>query len=394
MLQEELKTLPAAACDEEALKKNMTESGFDPPQVTAAVDIANFLHGKKEMGALLSEIYEQFPNLNDDPATSIAKLLDQLKTNDWMVKAGVTETRYVHHEFRRPWIIHSYKNLKGRGVWVNANDKNGLGKDAPVGMASPPPIILHEDSSSNDDGTNRKTDAVAVESSAGTAVVDSDLRDVSSPATTSGLVDASSDALPNSVNGSTTSDPAVESSVGRRASARQRRKSGEQSTAAANSTSLKDGNYARVELVVRPWRKPDGNLNRPVLYMMMRSILMYVMSFPGAPFKAVANKLSPTVQPIAVRELLDMLVDVGCVSRLYLKRTITPSLFSVPSSIEERSDETEGSEDAVYEAKVDCVLKLGQILPELGETSFGHTADTLNMFYEKSTKEVESAVDI
>ena len=39
-----------------------------------------------------------------------------------VLKVGVVETRYVSLKFCRPWVIHAYKNLKGRGVHKDGDE--------------------------------------------------------------------------------------------------------------------------------------------------------------------------------------------------------------------------------------------------------------------------------
>ena len=46
-----------------------------------------------------------------------------------MVKVGVTCARYVTLPNARPWVIHAYRNIRGRGLHVDEDADNSLPTD-------------------------------------------------------------------------------------------------------------------------------------------------------------------------------------------------------------------------------------------------------------------------
>merc|ERR1719383_95653 len=70
LIQDELRTLPPVVIDAPTLKKNLSSAGFEPAHVDVAMELARFLHEKKSMGALMSEIYERFPSMSTSTVSS------------------------------------------------------------------------------------------------------------------------------------------------------------------------------------------------------------------------------------------------------------------------------------------------------------------------------------
>ena len=62
----------------------------------------------------------------------------------------------------------------------------------------------------------------------------------------------------------------------------------------------------RVNILPRPWVKPDGEVNKTALCSMMESVLMYLMSKPGATFAALVSKYKAVLQPVVVLDILEV----------------------------------------------------------------------------------------
>lgn len=125
-----------------------------------------------------------------------------------------------------------------------------------------------------------------------------------------------------------------------------------------------------LRFVSRPWRVVDGSLNRPVCKGMLESLLLHIMSSPALHEAQLLQHYSQVLQPTVVLELLQVLVDLGCVR----KRLIVPprrvSLFSRPQGpqlkdpAEERvSVRVRDAAVVFYEPTVDCVLRLARVFP-------------------------------
>ena len=56
------------------------------------------------------------------------------------------------------------------------------------------------------------------------------------------------------------------------------------------------------------------------------------------------------------------------------------------------SDLRTGDEQVIFEPTVDCVLKLGQIMPDIGDHGLSQSSTAINTYYEKTSKRVEENI--
>uniref|UniRef100_UPI0037E7C176 general transcription factor 3C polypeptide 1 n=1 Tax=Semicossyphus pulcher TaxID=241346 RepID=UPI0037E7C176 len=120
-----------------------------------------------------------------------------------------------------------------------------------------------------------------------------------------------------------------------------------------------------VSFISRPWRMVDGNLNRPVCKGMLEGILYNIMYRPGLTQKSLVEHYKDVLQPMAVLDLLQALITMGCVKKKTLVKAPKPSLFARPVS-QERSEtqvKIEDPETVFYEPTISCCLRLAQVLP-------------------------------
>ncbi|XP_043108861.1 general transcription factor 3C polypeptide 1 [Puntigrus tetrazona] len=118
--------------------------------------------------------------------------------------------------------------------------------------------------------------------------------------------------------------------------------------------------------VSRPWRVVDGSLNRPVCKGMLESVLLHVMSSPALLESELLQHYAQVLQPVVVLDLLQVLVDVGCVRKRYTVQQHKPSLFSKPRAPQVKGQAEVSLRDAgtvFYEPTVDCVLRLARLFP-------------------------------
>ncbi|XP_030636150.1 general transcription factor 3C polypeptide 1 [Chanos chanos] len=118
--------------------------------------------------------------------------------------------------------------------------------------------------------------------------------------------------------------------------------------------------------VARPWRIVDGSLNLPVSKGMLEAVLYHVMMQPGIPEPDLFEHYKGVLQPVALLDLLQVLVELGCVRRRYVLTGRSPSLFSPCDVIQVREEgQVRATEDrtAFYEPTVDCCLRLAPVLP-------------------------------
>ena len=59
-------------------------------------------------------------------------------------------------------------------------------------------------------------------------------------------------------------------------------------------------------MIPRPWKTPEGTVNRPVLRMMTEGVLLHIMCNPGITLQSLYNKYHNILQPMQVRELVEV----------------------------------------------------------------------------------------
>uniref|UniRef100_A0A3Q3A8W7 Ral transcription factor IIIC subunit 1 n=2 Tax=Kryptolebias marmoratus TaxID=37003 RepID=A0A3Q3A8W7_KRYMA len=118
-----------------------------------------------------------------------------------------------------------------------------------------------------------------------------------------------------------------------------------------------------VSFISRPWRFIDGKLNRPVCKGILEAILFHIMSRPGLAQQALLDHYKDVLQPVAVLDLVQALLELGCVTKRTLAKAPKPSLFA-RSARQTKSEATFEEADTVfYEPTVSCCLRLCQVLP-------------------------------
>ncbi|XP_073327021.1 general transcription factor 3C polypeptide 1 isoform X3 [Pagrus major] len=118
-----------------------------------------------------------------------------------------------------------------------------------------------------------------------------------------------------------------------------------------------------VTFIGRPWRMVDGSVNRPVCKGMLEAVLYYIMSRPGLTQQTLVENYKDVLQPMAVLDLVQALIDMGCVTKKTVVKAPKPSLFSrsVPQTRSETKVKLE--EPVYYEPTISCCLRLSQVLP-------------------------------
>ncbi|RVE75929.1 hypothetical protein OJAV_G00003620 [Oryzias javanicus] len=120
-----------------------------------------------------------------------------------------------------------------------------------------------------------------------------------------------------------------------------------------------------LSFISRPWRLIDGSVNRPVCKGMLEGLLYHIMSQPGLTQQALLEHYRNVLQPVAALDLVQVLVELGCVVKKTLVKDPKPSLFGSPAHqpSTERSETFEEPDQVFYEPTISCCLRLSQMLP-------------------------------
>lgn len=120
-----------------------------------------------------------------------------------------------------------------------------------------------------------------------------------------------------------------------------------------------------VSFISRPWRMVDGKLNRLVCKGMLEAVLYQIMSLPGLTQETLVQHYKDVLQPMAVLDLVQALIDMGCVKKKTLIKRPKQSLFgrSMAPAPSETGVRSEDPDTVYYEPTICCMLRLSQVLP-------------------------------
>jgi len=71
-----------------------------------------------------------------------------------------------------------------------------------------------------------------------------------------------------------------------------------------------------VKFLPRPWLKPDGTINKPMLRWLSEGVFLRIMSMPGVTDSYIQEQFISVLDPRETAELTEFLVNIGCVTRI------------------------------------------------------------------------------
>ncbi|XP_054912510.1 general transcription factor 3C polypeptide 1 [Poeciliopsis prolifica] len=140
------------------------------------------------------------------------------------------------------------------------------------------------------------------------------------------------------------------------------RLSGEKVEEAVESPSV--DTEENLSFISRPWRFIDGKVNRPVCKAILEAVLYHIMSQPGLTQQTLLEHYKDALQPVTVLDIVQALLELGCVTKRTLVKDPKPSLFrsSAPAS-RGSTVATEEPDTVFYEPTISCCLRLCRVLP-------------------------------
>ncbi|GAB1609803.1 general transcription factor 3C polypeptide 1-like [Argonauta hians] len=318
----------------------------------------------------------------------VKSCVNVLEKHQLILKVGITVERYVSVKYARPWIIHAFKNTRGR------SDQSSIEEGFSDLLSSPEEeytksVTSLDESNIADSGASACDAALnALKQLEAECNSSNNLSYQSGPSSSSNntfgipsnsQMPTGSSQLPSEqrfddreeddvilLEGHTSM--AANFSMNKRIKKKPAKLSlNEETSTLAPSMST----YKKVRVLCRPWRKPEGLLNRNVLKMMLESLLFFIMSKPGVSEETIFAKYNPVLQPVPIKELLGLLEDIGCVTKTILRKPRWISVFSKTSPIEEIEEDYEG--DAImYDVTLDGTLRMGQFMSHLMSSKVSH----------------------
>lgn len=135
------------------------------------------------------------------------------------------------------------------------------------------------------------------------------------------------------------------------------------SAAPAGSGKVDWSKVEELDVLLRPWLRIDGSLNRRVFDRLLGAVLGQIMQRPGQRIAHTCNRFSPALQPVHCRDLVDFLAELGCVSLFRVSTAGQSSLFGPrPAVSMVAASVLDDADDVVTEPSVDAVVRLGQFI--------------------------------
>ncbi|CAL7934994.1 unnamed protein product [Xylocopa violacea] len=307
-------------------------------------EVYKFVHDKKELGASIQELIDEFEDkLGDD----LYRIVSFFTENRLFLRGGVAIIRYIHHSYADSWVIHSYK--------ICRLEKESLAP-MPTGTvyAIESKEILNKDSAMNISKESDQNSSSLVE--------DESLRvacgDINEGNQQSELK------VKNENSDKDTSNHSDDECNVQTKKRMQRTKTTLQPQKDVSKTVKQlDVKKQEVRVVIKPWIRIDGALNRRVLDRMLGSVLSYCLTHPGIALTKIQNRFVPPLQPCHTRELVEILVKLGCLEKVILKKPHV-TLFSKPTQVKPKITNNDWAieEDIFLEPTSGAMLKFGIFL--------------------------------
>ncbi|XP_015124460.1 general transcription factor 3C polypeptide 1 [Diachasma alloeum] len=292
-------------------KKLSQQEGIEGADVDMVYE---FVRERREQGATMRQLVMRFHGRLERQLYDILALMTDHRL---FLRSGVTEMHYIHHNFVDPWLIQSIRIMR-------------LQKEAlpPV----PPGIVYVLNSEGESAEGSKKPEA----------------------------------------SGSSRKTPSEQGSPTLPANDQQKNPQKKRTCLLQTKdiyTAAKklDLNSAEdINVVVRPWIQIDGLLNRKSLEQMLGAVLGHCLMHPGIILVKVQERFIPALQPYHTRELVEILVKLGCLRIRVLQKgsanLLSRSIFTGMTLPIREDGETEYDDEMVIEPRLGAVVKFSSFL--------------------------------
>ncbi|KAK2918687.1 general transcription factor 3C polypeptide 1 [Channa argus] len=354
---------------EECDRRLIQQRGYTPQDIEACAQLRRRLDEAGENGVDIYELYEAHTHLEEPESgcsRSVQQYMKDLQEEGQVSRVGGLGERWVLIQHAEPWLL--TLNSKQRPQSHVISDRlpflksqhnipfmrkrcwQGVGDEAEEPPAKKPPVDRQGNEDAEDleksfcDATTQKLDGEKQQEERSGASNGDKLN-----------IEGEKDAQKQSRE---EGDEEVATET--------RPKESRQLSDRKDTTGSADlDDEENVSFISRPWRMVDGKLNRQVCKGMLEAVLYHIMSRPGLTQQTLVEHYKDVLQPMAVLDLVQALIEMGCVTKKTFVKSPKPSLFSRPvnqtrSDADVKIDEL----DAVYyEPTISCCLRLGQVLP-------------------------------
>ncbi|XP_011862964.1 PREDICTED: general transcription factor 3C polypeptide 1-like [Vollenhovia emeryi] len=320
--------------------------------------VYEFVQEKKEIGACSQELLDMF---FAEQGEDLYKVISLLTDNNIFLRSGVIKPRYIHHRYVDPWLIQSCK--------INRLEQESLVpfKDSIYAtMQQGDATETNAEADAKDTNLHNEEEDTSEKHETDSAVPST------SSETNQEVKEENSKKADNDLNNEE-DDMKKDSEINEESSPRTRKRTYKQKMRLLpqkdvykSAQQIDFSHSEEIKVLIKPWIRIDGVLNRKVLDRMLGAVLSYCLLHPGLTMSKVQSRFVPALQPFHTRELLEMLIKLGCLESKLLKRTRV-TLFSPPPeiNISDLTADTVGwsaEDEIVFEPKIDAIMKFSIFL--------------------------------
>ncbi|XP_076003891.1 general transcription factor 3C polypeptide 1 isoform X2 [Genypterus blacodes] len=347
--------------------------GYSPQDVSARAELMRTLDEAGETGLTFSDLYQAL-QLREDPqcglTRSLQQYMEELQESGQVLKVGGLGVRWVLMRHAEPWILTINAKSWSQESLPICENRHKRRRRSRRETEMPPEKKVAVDREGGEDGQGADGVPSKLMQEGGNEQQQLEEQKVKE-------VEEHGDPLLNSgeeedkraqpeEKGEEETEKRVEEEEREQGAKEDRTDTGRDGEGHVPSEGQagpdEDGNLS---FISRPWRLVDGNLNRQVCRGMLEGLLHHIMSRPGLTQRAMLEHYKDVLQPVAVMDLIQALVELGCVTRRTLVKAPKPSLFS--RSVGQTGGQTgvrADDPDAVfYEPTISCSLRLALVLP-------------------------------
>ncbi|EFX77102.1 hypothetical protein DAPPUDRAFT_321692 [Daphnia pulex] len=331
-------TLPDQAYEQLYDRMECSESAKDD-----AATILQLITSKKEMGIIASELPHIVGDL-DDPSFTLEQHMSLLTQSQIVQKVGVVAQRFVSIYHIDPWVIKSFRLLRSgkeklepfNDDYIPSRKNDEKSQPEEIQMVETAPETKQDPDESQRQSQTEETEAYQSE----------DIHIEETPPVTA--------------------DGTVAESTYEAVSGRRKRKVSTYFPPSKKSHTVDNlGTKDRIDLLVmvKPWVKIDGGLNRRVLDRLLGGLLSHVLLKPGSNIGQLAERFHPALQPFQTRELVEILEKIGCVEFYGIKKTGKAGPFAARTTLEIVAlDRFARDQDIYVDPKTEAILRLGEFI--------------------------------
>ncbi|XP_024115457.1 general transcription factor 3C polypeptide 1 [Oryzias melastigma] len=338
------------------------EKGYTQQDIEACAQLRRSIDEAGEKGLDEREMFSVFVHLLE-PQTGRSKTLQlylkDLQEKHQLVRVGCLGVRWVLMQHAEPWLLilnsqkpHSpsektpiFKNQHNipflRKRSSRGHHQEGLPSKKPASHLTKGPDTLNEDASGEKPHEEEKREEQQEKSEGGEEQEVAQLEDEQ-----------------EEVGKEETKKPEHQLSLPNTRKCRMKKLEDECSPSSAKEEDA-------LSFISRPWRLIDGSVNRSVCKGMLEGLLHHIMAQPGLTQQALLEHYRNVLQPVAALDLVQALVELGCVVKKTLVKDPKPSLFgsTTPQPRTKRSPAVEEPDEVYYEPTISCCLRLSRVLP-------------------------------